>query len=175
MAAATHHASEVFGFPKALVLFLYNVGAVQWATGLSGLNRSVPPLPDKDSRSLARSCIARESGDQGPGQGLGKLALRCRRGDGQLAHIPVGSLFPAAVRPIVTGLGGYPLLGPAPGISILFVGAIYLSKVQGKCFNCRASDHRVAQCHNPTKCWVSQRFGHISYGCPSRRSASCSS
>jgi hypothetical protein len=54
-------------------------------------------------------------------------------------------------------------------------GAIYLSKVQGKCFNCLASDHHVAQCHNTTKCWVCQRSGHISYGCPSRRSVSCTS
>jgi hypothetical protein len=119
MAAAAHHADEAFGFPKALVLFLYNVGAAQWATGLI---RSVPPLLDEDSRSLARSCSTRESGDQGPGRGLEKLALRRRRGDGQLALSPVGSLFPAAGRPIVTGLGRYPLLGPALGISILFVG-----------------------------------------------------
>jgi hypothetical protein len=53
--------------------------------------------------------------------------------------------------------------------------AIYLSKLQGKCFNCLASDHRVAQCRNPTKCLVCPRSGHISYGCPSRRSTSCSS
>jgi hypothetical protein len=122
MAAAAHHADEAFGFPKALVLFLYNVGAAQWATGLSGLIRSVLPLSDEDSRSLARSCSTRESGDQGPGRGLEKLALRRHRGDGQPALSPVGSLFPAVGRPIVTGLGGYPLLGPALGISILFVG-----------------------------------------------------
>jgi hypothetical protein len=53
--------------------------------------------------------------------------------------------------------------------------AIYLSKLQGKCFNCLASNHWVSQCRNPTKCLVCPRSGHISYGCPSRRSASCSS
>lgn len=53
--------------------------------------------------------------------------------------------------------------------------ALYLTKVQGKCFNCFASDHRVAKCHNPTKCWVCQHFGHISYRCPSRQSSNHSS
>jgi hypothetical protein len=46
---------------------------------------------------------------------------------------------------------------------------IYLLKQdEGLCFNCLAQDHKVAQCWNPTRCWLCYRLGHISSGCPTR-------
>ncbi|TVU34994.1 hypothetical protein EJB05_16856, partial [Eragrostis curvula] len=47
--------------------------------------------------------------------------------------------------------------------------AAYLAKMRGRCFNCLARDHQVAQCRDPTKCWCCRRSGHISYRCPTRR------
>jgi hypothetical protein len=37
--------------------------------------------------------------------------------------------------------------------------------LRGKCFNCLASDHLVAQCRDPTKCWNCKRYGHIAARC----------
>jgi hypothetical protein len=41
--------------------------------------------------------------------------------------------------------------------------------MKGHCFNYLARDHKVAMCRSPTKCWSCRRSGHISTGCPSRK------
>ncbi|TVU26119.1 hypothetical protein EJB05_28653, partial [Eragrostis curvula] len=52
----------------------------------------------------------------------------------------------------------------------------YLQKMKGKCFNCLAHGHFVAQCRNSTRCWFCQCLGHISTWCPNRkREKHCSS
>jgi hypothetical protein len=42
---------------------------------------------------------------------------------------------------------------------------LYLKMMKGLCFNCLARDHKVAFCHDPTKCWRCHQFGHISTKC----------
>jgi hypothetical protein len=43
--------------------------------------------------------------------------------------------------------------------------ARYLRKVEGRCFNCFARDHRIADCRDPIKCWRCHCSGHISTRC----------
>jgi hypothetical protein len=38
--------------------------------------------------------------------------------------------------------------------------------VEGLCFNCLSSSHRVDSCKTPTKCWRCRRSGHTSFSCP---------
>jgi hypothetical protein len=38
--------------------------------------------------------------------------------------------------------------------------------VEGLCFNCLSSSHRVDSCKTPTKCWRCRHSGHTSFSCP---------
>jgi hypothetical protein len=42
-------------------------------------------------------------------------------------------------------------------------------RLLGRCFKCFAYDHRVAQCRDPTCCWVCKKWGHSSVACPRKR------
>ncbi|CAL5018605.1 unnamed protein product [Urochloa decumbens] len=45
------------------------------------------------------------------------------------------------------------------------------AKAVGRCYNCFASDHRIAVCRDPPKCILCSRSGHKARYCPSRASA----
>jgi hypothetical protein len=41
----------------------------------------------------------------------------------------------------------------------------FIKKLQRKCFNCFATDHQVAECKDPPRCWKCKKYGHISLHC----------
>ncbi|CAL5085642.1 unnamed protein product [Urochloa decumbens] len=43
---------------------------------------------------------------------------------------------------------------------------ILKAKAIGRCYNCFASDHRIASCRDPPKCLLCSRFGHKARYCP---------
>ena len=48
---------------------------------------------------------------------------------------------------------------------------ILKTKAVGRCYNCLASDHRIASCRDPPKCILCSRSGHKARRCPGRAPA----
>ncbi|CAO2203873.1 unnamed protein product [Urochloa humidicola] len=46
------------------------------------------------------------------------------------------------------------------------------ARAVGRCFNCFASDHRIAQCRDPPRCVLCSRSGHKARSCPTHRAPS---
>jgi hypothetical protein len=42
----------------------------------------------------------------------------------------------------------------------------FFERMVGRCFNCLAPGHKLAQCRDPAKCWRCKHSGHISSRCP---------
>lgn len=40
--------------------------------------------------------------------------------------------------------------------------------MEGKCFRCLQTDHKVASCRNPLRCWSCRKIGHEALNCPTR-------
>lgn len=47
--------------------------------------------------------------------------------------------------------------------------ARFFKHMEGKCFRCLQTDHIVASCRNPFRCWSYRWIGHEAVNCPARR------
>ncbi|XP_052168287.1 uncharacterized protein LOC127784913 isoform X2 [Oryza glaberrima] len=45
----------------------------------------------------------------------------------------------------------------------------FLSHMEGKCFRCLSTSHKVIDCRDPLRCWFCLGFGHLSSSCRKRR------
>lgn len=48
--------------------------------------------------------------------------------------------------------------------------ARFLKHMEGKCFRCLRSDHRVIECREPLRCWFCMGIGHCASSCLKRKS-----
>jgi hypothetical protein len=45
----------------------------------------------------------------------------------------------------------------------------FLKHMEGKCFRCLSTNHKVAECRESIRCWLCLRFGHLASNCARRR------
>lgn len=122
-------------------------------------------------RPAAPSPAGKQGLDRGMGEPLGVKALQCVPVSPEWRSAKTGRRRRRDASPAWDATA--PRLKPRRALEA--GREAYFKRLAGRCFRCLASDHMVANCRDPVRCFNCKGVGHLSRSCPAHRPRAISS